>query len=323
MAIEFYCSQCNTLLSVPDGSEGRQSQCPSCGALADIPAPTSGGNAPAVNPYAAPEGGFDGPQREVVSAGPTLHAKIDVGDVVSKSWAIFKDRLGIAVGLIVVYWVITVALEFMLGMLAVGVGGRDPDMIQAISQILQIASSVVDTWLGAGVSMAMLEIARGRDTEISRLFSGGRYLLRLIGLQVLLGLVALGIMAVLAGIPALFGYVVAGKHAAMNIGAVGIVISMVPLIYLGFAMFATQLLIIDRDMGIIDSIKQSWQVTQGNKLSLFLLGLVSVGIIILGVLALVVGIIFAIPLVVIIYTVAYLAMTGQPIASPQAVQEGA
>jgi DNA-directed RNA polymerase subunit M/transcription elongation factor TFIIS len=37
MPIEFSCTNCHTLLRVPDGSEGKQSQCPSCGIVAKIP----------------------------------------------------------------------------------------------------------------------------------------------------------------------------------------------------------------------------------------------------------------------------------------------
>ena len=41
MAIEFSCPECSKLLSVPDGSEGRQARCPSCSAVCDVPAAAS------------------------------------------------------------------------------------------------------------------------------------------------------------------------------------------------------------------------------------------------------------------------------------------
>lgn len=37
MSIEFFCATCDNLLSVPDGTQGRDCQCPSCGAISKIP----------------------------------------------------------------------------------------------------------------------------------------------------------------------------------------------------------------------------------------------------------------------------------------------
>lgn len=39
MPIEFHCDACTKLLRVPDGSGGKQCQCPGCGTLLDIPTP--------------------------------------------------------------------------------------------------------------------------------------------------------------------------------------------------------------------------------------------------------------------------------------------
>ncbi|MFH1267212.1 MAG: hypothetical protein ABIK89_15900 [Planctomycetota bacterium] len=65
---------------------------------------------------------------------------------------------------------------------------------------------------------------------------------------------------------------------------------------------------------IIESIELSMKVTQGNKLTLFLLGIVSFGLILAGFLMCCVGVIFTAPLATLMGVVAYLAMTGQPTA---------
>ena len=41
MAIEFRCGKCSKLLRTGDETAGRQAQCPECGALSEIPSPTS------------------------------------------------------------------------------------------------------------------------------------------------------------------------------------------------------------------------------------------------------------------------------------------
>jgi len=57
MAIEFQCSECGKLLSVPDGSEGKEARCPSCQAIMDIPGVAKAvAVEPVVDPPAAPSG---------------------------------------------------------------------------------------------------------------------------------------------------------------------------------------------------------------------------------------------------------------------------
>lgn len=56
-------------------------------------------------------------------------------------------------------------------------------------------------------------------------------------------------------------------------------------------------LIIDKELGPIEAIKRSGQITQGVKWDLFLFGLLLVGLVILGVLACFVGILVAIPVI--------------------------
>ena len=64
------------------------------------------------------------------------------------------------------------------------------------------------------------------------------------------------------------------------------------------------------------------RVTQGNWGTAFLLALMSMGIMILGCLALCIGFIFAAPLVTMLFTVAYLMMAGQIPVQPAYGQPG-
>ena len=61
---------------------------------------------------------------------------------------------------------------------------------------------------------------------------------------------------------------------------------------LSFALYLT----VDRGMGPIDAYKGSWQITKGNKWQLFLLFLTLIGLNILGLLALIVGILVTVPI---------------------------
>ncbi len=51
MPIEFSCSQCSSILRVPDEHAGKQAKCPSCGAINTIPSGSStSGSSPVVDP---------------------------------------------------------------------------------------------------------------------------------------------------------------------------------------------------------------------------------------------------------------------------------
>jgi len=55
--------------------------------------------------------------------------------------------------------------------------------------------------------------------------------------------------------------------------------------------------IVDKNMGPIEALKYSGQITQGNALKLFGMALASMGVIVLGLLALILGVFVAMPVV--------------------------
>ena len=82
MSIEFRCTQCNNLLRTDDGTEGRQAQCPQCGAICMIPLPAaSAGSAAApieaATPFAAQEASGAPPKAGNPYQSPTDYAGDD------------------------------------------------------------------------------------------------------------------------------------------------------------------------------------------------------------------------------------------------------
>jgi uncharacterized membrane protein len=76
---------------------------------------------------------------------------------------------------------------------------------------------------------------------------------------------------------------------------------------LGFAPY----LVIDRAKGPIEALKESWRITQGHKWQLFLFGLALIGLNILGLLALVVGLLVSVPVTWLAVTHAYRTLQSQ------------
>ncbi len=75
----------------------------------------------------------------------------------------------------------------------------------------------------------------------------------------------------------------------------GLILCVIPGIYLAIRFSFYGYLIIDRDTGPVGALKRSWEITRGSTFELFLLGVVFFGITLLGVLACVVGLFAAVP----------------------------
>ena len=73
-------------------------------------------------------------------------------------------------------------------------------------------------------------------------------------------------------------------------------------------------LIIERNVGVLESLQLSRQITEGNKFNLFLLGLVMVVIFIVSAIPCGLGLFVSVPFSILLGPVIYLRMTGQPVA---------
>jgi uncharacterized membrane protein len=146
----------------------------------------------------------------------------------------------------------------------------------------------VDTYLGIGQAIIALKLARGQPAEFTDLFAGSsRYL------------------SVLGG--SLLGGIVAG---------IAFLLCIVPGVILCLMFWPFYYLVVDNKYGVMDSFGVAGKITEGNWGTAFLLWLLSIVIVMCGILALCVGIVFAIPLVTLLWTTAYLMMSGQLAAYP-------
>ena len=95
----------------------------------------------------------------------------------------------------------------------------------------------------------------------------------------------------------------------------GIPILLAGSIYIALTTSQYMHLIVDRRLPGFDALSTSATIVQGNRLLIVVLWLVCGGIMLLGALACCVGLLFASPLVGLIWTVAYLHMIGE--ATPE------
>ncbi len=94
------------------------------------------------------------------------------------------------------------------------------------------------------------------------------------------------------------------------IGIIGFVLLIVPGIILACKLVFTPYLVVDRKMGVIEAVKESWRMTNGHAWKVFLIGLLSIPIGIAGLICFGVGIIIAIMWITLAFASLYHAVSN-------------
>jgi predicted Zn finger-like uncharacterized protein len=332
--MELKCPECSASLMVPDGSAGRQTRCPRCSAVFTAEAAESSVETPSSatpgaadvntsNPYAPTSASATIPSSQSTEWAPR---QITYEEVFSKTWAIFKEQWLMTCAAILIVAAINVGLSLIQNIVVQILAATNAD--QAIVFVGQagftLLGRVVQIWLTIGQTMVMLDIARGRQVNLGKLFGGGPLVIKSALAMLLLWLALSGIGITLVGIPAAIGGLAMQDVGGAAIGAgIGLLIAVVPIIIVSLMLSQFQLLIVDRGLGPIESLRTSSEITSGNKLTLFVIGIllsvVAVLAMIAGLLALCVGIFPAMIGVggfgALLLVVTYLCMTGQAVAA--------
>lgn len=235
-----------------------------------------------------------------------------IGEVLSRSWQILRSRFFTVIGAVFLVMFFGNILSTVGSAMQPQAEGAPPN---PVGLVLMLAGVVMSIFMNCGLFIFMLNLASGRNAQISDVFSGGSIIIKVflasltlgvmyMGLLLLVGLVV-GIMAAIA--PAL---AIIGVFAAVVVGV---------LFFTRYSQF--YYLLADREVGPVESLKLSAQIMQGRTLQFLGLMLVNMIINFCGLLALVVGIFVTIPLTFVSTAVFYLAATGQPVADPYSFGE--
>jgi phage FluMu protein Com len=346
MAIEFPCPHCSQLLRVGDDSAGKTAKCPKCEGLAKIPAdpaapaspigssslgaplpssfgpPTPSpfgdvspaknpfsdggaqtnpfgsqpnfGAAPSINPYASPQSAYQPP----TPGGPITPQAVGIEQILNFSWQIWQQNLGLLIGVTfaagVINNIVSYGFQFAQTMLE---QNNEREMAIVVAVVSFLVTSTLQIFLGIGEKIVILKVCRRQPAEFSDLFSGAPLFLPALAVSILFGLAFV----------------------------FGILLLVVPGVFVALIWWPTFSLVVDKKAGIIESFSIANAITKDNWGTVVLLWLLSFGIIILGCLALCIGLLFAAPLVATLWGAAYLMMSGQIPAQPnlnQPVQYG-
>lgn len=244
------------------------------------------------NPYLAPAAHA----KQSKSRGRIVGQTVSVGDILGHASEVFSQHVGLLVGA-------------TLTIMAVGMIDSVLDRISEVIEgpivvaifCLGLVLNLIQTWLTIGLVQMTLKMARGKHTSYEELFGGGRKLLPIIGFYLLVGLplFAVGLVIFLM--------------MAFSVQFVILCAVVIGLLVLMGWMFIwpCYYLIVDDKAGVFESFGLAFEISIPNLANVIVLVLATIGIFIVGFLALCIGLIFAAPFVSLMWSTAYLMMTGQ------------
>ena len=329
------CPECGNIVTIPatsapSGTEPAVGAAPAVGPTEEVgPIDSSSPFAEprphtpeGVNPYQSPAASAmaHGTTPWAGVAGDMRPTRLDFGELLNRTWSVFSAQLGTCVlfGLVIIG--IQIAAQLVGAPLGIAQEFLQvPPAIAVALFVAQQAWGIVVQALQMCISMIFaLNLIRGHVSPMSGMFNIGSVFLPVLGFQAILVLVIVGICAVCA-IPFGVAAAVAAVSQDPNIMVIGAIISallaipaVVYAIVLVFRWFLTNLLIIDRNMGVFEAMSTSSRFMLGNKLTVLGTFLVA-GL--LGVLFVVatccIGALFYAPYIAILTAITYLSATGQ------------
>lgn len=187
-----------------------------------------------------------------------MDKKFSKGEAIRFGWEGMKKNFWL--------WAGVMLLIFVLSSISSSANNnmKNTPIIAAVVMILVFA---IDVIIQMGIVRATLKIADGAKPTIDDIFSERKLFWRYLGASVLYGLMVVG----------------------------GLILLIVPGIIWAVKYQFSRYLIVDKQLGIMDSFKQSGVITTGIKSQLFLFDILLFGIILAGAIAFGVGLIAAVP----------------------------
>lgn len=276
-----------------------------------------GGGGP-VNPYASPAGTFG---ESGGYGGGVGNQPVDFGTVFNHAMKVWQENLGLLVGTTLVAYIITFGGAFVgEAMKAVVAGAGEPGVTLAVSLLVELGKFIFQTYIGIGQVQIALKLGRQQRAEFGDMFGGGSRLGPVIGWMFLVGIAVYAPLLIVILIAAGIGVAAGGgggggEVIGLSILAFGL-LWVVALITAVLYFWPSYFLVVDGRSSVLESFGKAARISEGNKLNVVVLWFISVLAMLLGLVALCIGVLFAAPLVGLLFAVAYLMMSKQIPAYP-------
>lgn len=210
-------------------------------------------------------------------------------EAIKFGWKTFKANPGFLIGLLVIVYVV----QFGVGLITSVPGSNDPTKFNfnAGTILLGLVGNIISIILSLGLINALLQLVntgKGNFSDIFAVFKDINMLINYVVGSIITGLIVIG----------------------------GLILLIVPGIYLAIRLSQFPYFIIDKKLGAIEAIKGSWNATAGNVMNLFVFGLLCILVVIAGAIALLVGLLVAFPVVSVAAIYVYKMLSQQSAAQP-------
>lgn len=193
-----------------------------------------------------------------------MEHKFTISEVFSTSWKSLKEQIWVLVGLCIGYMI----LSMMLSMFVMPAQGSVVGSI-IVNILLWIFSGI----FFLGYLKNIFQALDGEEPQFSAYGQQARKIVTYLLTSLLLSIIVM----------------------------IGTVFLIIPGIYLALRLQYCLPCIVEENTGVIDSLKKSWNITQGHVLKLLLLALTMIGISLIGLILFGIGIFVAVPLIYTMY----------------------
>jgi uncharacterized membrane protein len=190
--------------------------------------------------------------------------------VLKEAWDLFKKNLNIiliVIGVYFVYYVAQYGVNFVFGK-------------SVLASLISIIFMILFLVIQLGAYNLMLKVVDGKKAEFKDLYTYPEAALKVL-------------RNIVAGI--IVGFIVVG----------GLILFIIPGIYLGIRLMFFTYYIVDKNAGIMDSIKMSWELTRKGVINLFFFSIILLFLNFLGALLFGIGLAITIPLTFLATTLLY------------------
>jgi uncharacterized membrane protein len=206
--------------------------------------------------------------------------KIDYSEILKTAWKGLISQIWLLVGLIIGFTIIY-SLLFVFG------SPKPHEAITISGWIVSVVATVFLLLFDLGFTKNCFQTLDGEEPQFSAYGQMSRKIFTFFVSYIVFGIIVL----------------------------VGLVLLIIPGIYLALRLQFYMAAIVYEDAGIIDSLKRSWEITKGEGLKLLVLFLIEFLLVLAGMIALFIGIFIAVPLIVLMYCYTFHKLTAPSVTT--------
>lgn len=201
---------------------------------------------------------------------------------------------------------------FAAVLVLVVLSGISPEEVRGpLSFVLAVISVVGTVYVTITMYGGVFKMLSGQEVLIGDMFAWPKNGFKMLWANILSGLAVAPfiLLAFVLGVGSFFSLFGGAGSVSTVLGLITLALALVAL-YLSIRLMFAKYYALDKGAGAVDSIKYSWSITKNNFLRLFWLAILMMCVVFIGILALLVGIFWAIPTVLVAQIVIYKKLSG-------------